>query len=161
MNILIGTILLWAGAYWLWQKLPDTDARQLALKNTVELTKFTVPRVVLALIGAALFAELLPADQIEGMFGSEAGLTGIVLAVLIAPIVPGGPFVVFAIGAAGLQVGASQAAAMAYVTSWGLFSLTKAIAYEIPLVGARFMLRRFLVSLPLPFIVAAAALVLL
>ena len=105
-----------------------------------------------------MFAELLPADRIEGLFGAEAGFTGILLAVLIAPVTPGGAFVAFAIGAAGLRVGASEAAVMAYVSSWGLFSLTKAIAYEIPLLGGQFALRRYLISIPLPFIVALVAL---
>lgn len=160
MNIVIGTILLWGGAFWLWGKLPDGDARRRALSGSAELAKFTLPRITLALIGAALFAELLPADRIEGLFGAEAGLTGIALAVLIAPITPGGAFVAFAIGAAGLRVGASEASVMGYVASWGLFSVTKAIAYEIPLVGGRFAATRYLVSLPLPFLVALAALAL-
>ena len=158
MNIIIGTILLWGGALWLWNKLPDAIARRQSVRDSIELAKFTLPRITLALIGAALFAELLPADRIEGLFGAEAGFTGILLAVLIAPVTPGGAFVAFAIGAAGLRVGASEAAVMAYVSSWGLFSLTKAIAYEIPLLGGQFALRRYLISIPLPFIVALVAL---
>ena len=160
MNIIIGTILLWGAAFWLWRKMPGQTERRQSLKDSIELAKFTLPRITLALIGAALFAELLPADKIEGLFGNEAGLMGIILAVLIAPVTPGGAFVAFAIGAAGLRVGASEAAVMAYVTSWGLFSVTKALAYEIPLLGGGFVLRRYLISIPLPFIVAIAALAL-
>ncbi len=161
MNILIGTIMLCVGAWWLWRKLPDDDTRRQALQASIELSKFTLPRITMALIGAALFAELLPADRIEGLFGAEAGLTGIALAVLIGPLVPGGPFVAFAIGAAGMQVGASDAALMAFIASWGLFSLTKAVGYEIPLIGGRFALTRLLASLPLPFLLAFFARVLL
>lgn len=157
MNILVGTLLLWAGAAWLWHKLPDTGARRRALEGAVALARFTLPRLTVALIGAALFAELLPADRIESLFGAQAGLRGLLLATLVAPFTPGGAFVAFAIGAAGLRVGATEAAVMAYVCSWGLFSLTRSLAYETPILGGRLVLRRYAVSLPLPFLVAVAA----
>lgn len=158
MNIVIGTIFLGAVAGLLWLRLPNDTARQEAKTGAIQLALFISPRITVALIGAALFADLLPAEVVRDMFGSGSGLVGLALAVLIGPLTPGGAFVCFAIAAAGLQVGASEIAVMAYVTSWALFSVTKTLAYELPLLGGRFLLYRALLSLPIPFLVGFGAL---
>ena len=157
MNILIGTVLLVGLALWLWRQLPDGDARERARTEVKRLAVFILPRITVALIGAALFAELLPAEQVRELFGSGSGVTGLALAVLLGPLTPGGPFVCFAVAAAGLQVGASSAAVLAYVTAWALFSATKVLAYEMPLMGQSFVLKRLILSLPIPFFVAMGA----
>lgn len=157
MNIVIGTIFLFALSAWTWAKLATPEARQRALTGAARLAGFTLPRITVALIGAALFAELMPADRIEALFGEEAGLRALILATLLGPITPGGAFVSFALAAAALKVGATPAAALTYVTSWSLFSLTKALAYELPLMGARFLALRFVISLPLPLLAGALA----
>ncbi|MCG6884842.1 MAG: hypothetical protein LJE62_13920 [Silicimonas sp.] len=156
MNILIGSILLVALAAWLWSKLPDAAARERALAETRRLGLFILPRISVALIGAAFFADLLPEERVRTLFGSGAGLTGLLLATVLGPLTPGGPFVCFAVAAAGLHVGATPQAVLAYVTSWALFSMTKTLAYEVPLMGVRFTARRFALSFPIPFLVAAA-----
>ena len=153
MNILIGTILLGAAAFWLWRKLPDADARRRARFESVQLARFIFPRITIALIGAAMFADLLPEEAMRNLFGSDAGYTGLVLAILIGPFTPGGAFVCFAIAAAGLQVGAAEGAVAGYVTSWALFSLTKTLAYELPMLGVTLTMRRVMLSLPIPFLV--------
>ena len=100
-----------------------------------------------------MFADLLPEEAMRNLFGSDAGYTGLVLAVLIGPFTPGGAFVCFAIAAAGLQVGAAEGAVAGYVTSWALFSLTKTLAYELPMLGVTLTMRRVMLSLPIPFLV--------
>ncbi|MDX1782002.1 MAG: hypothetical protein R3256_11860, partial [Thalassovita sp.] len=60
-----------------------------------------------------------------------------------------------AIAAAALKSGASAVAALAYVTSWSLFSLTKILAYEAPLMGRQEVFARIAVSWPVPFLIAA------
>lgn len=157
MNIVIGTVLLVGLAAWLWRQLPDADARARATEEVKRLAGFILPRITVALIGAALFAELLPAERVRELFGSGAGITGLLLAAALGPLTPGGPFVCFAVAAAGLQVGASNAAVLAYVTGWSLFSMTKVLAYEAPLMGRSFTLRRVVLSLPIPFLVAVGA----
>ncbi len=157
MNILIGTVLLVGLALWLWRKLPDAQARTRARDEIKRLGTFILPRITVALIGAAFFAELLPEERVREMFGTGSGWTGLLLAVVLGPLTPGGPFVCFAVAAAGLQVGASHAAVLAYVTAWSLFSATKLLAYELPLMGKSFLLRRLVLSLPIPFFVALGA----
>jgi hypothetical protein len=70
---------------------------------------------------------------------------------------PGGAFVSFAVGAAALKAGAAPVMALAYVVSWTLFSTTKVFAYELPLMGRSATATRLLVSLPVPFVVAGLA----
>lgn len=156
MNILIGTILLAGLAIWFYRRLAP-DQRPPAFDAAFATLAFTLPRIVVALIGAGLFAELLPADRVEALFGHDGGWRGILLAAALGPPTPGGAFVSFAIGAAALKAGASVPAVLAYVTSWGLFSVTKMMTYELPLMGQRPMWLRVAYSWPFPLIVGAAA----
>ena len=88
------------------------------------------------------------------LLGEEAGIAAVLLAVVLGPLTPGGAFVSFAIAAAALKTGASPVAAIAYVTSWSLFSTTKIFAYELSFMGRRATLLRILVSLPVPFVIS-------
>ncbi|MBY6151588.1 hypothetical protein KUV47_00050 [Vannielia litorea] len=153
MNIVIGTVLLFALAALTWHKLATPSSRRAALTGAANLAAFTLPRLFTAMIGAALLAELMPADQIRALFGAGAGLTALLLATLLGPVTPGGAFVSFALAAAALKLGATPAAALTYVTSWSLFSLTKLLAYELPFMGGRTMALRLAISLPIPLVV--------
>lgn len=156
MNILIGTVLLSGLSIWFYFKL-GPNRRPDAFAATYDTLCFTLPRIVVALVGAGLFAELLPADRVEALFGHQGGLRAIALATALGPLTPGGAFVSFAIGAAALKAGASVPAVLAYVTSWGLFSLTKILTYELPMMGARALWIRVALSIPVPFVVGVGA----
>ncbi|MBB95856.1 MAG: hypothetical protein CML68_14845 [Rhodobacteraceae bacterium] len=160
MNIVIGTVLLLGLAGWFWLKL-GPDARPEALSRTRSTLAFTLPRIVVALVGAGLFAELLPPDRVQALFGEDGGWKAILLAALLGPPTPGGAFVSFAIGAAALKAGASIPAVLAYVTSWSLFSITKILVYEIPMMGSRAMWLRVALSWPFPLAVGGLALMLI
>ena len=157
MNILIGTILIGAGAVWLWLHLPNAEWRSASYRASFDTFCFTAPRILVALLGAGFFAELLPEDNVRRLLGEEAGIYAVLLSVALGPITPGGAFVSFAIAAAALKTGASPIAALAYVTSWSLFSAPKIFAYELSFMGRHATLTRILVSLPVPFLVAAIA----
>ena len=157
MNVLIGTILIGAGALWLWSKLPNAEWSRAAYHASYDMLCFTAPRILVALLGAGFFAELLPEDSVRRLLGEEAGVLAVLLAVGLGPITPGGAFVSFAIAAAALKTGAAPVAAIAYVTSWSLFSTNKIFAYELPFMGRQATLIRILVSLPVPFLVAGMA----
>ncbi|EPX85268.1 hypothetical protein [Salipiger mucosus] len=156
MNILIGTVLIGAGALWLWWSLPNAEWRRAAGRASLDTLAFTAPRVLVALLGAGFFAELLPGDEVRRLLGDDAGAGAVLLAIALGPLTPGGAFVSFAIAAAALRAGAAPVAAVAYVTSWSLFSTTKIFAYELSFMGRQATLTRVLVSLPVPFLVAAA-----
>ncbi|GGB23120.1 hypothetical protein [Allosediminivita pacifica] len=155
MNILIGTLLIGGVAVWLYLGLPNSEWRRAAWLSTWEMVRFTAPRMVVALLGAGFFAELLPREHVEVLFGADARVTGALLAAGMGPLTPGGAFVSFAIGAAALKAGAAPVAVLSYVSSWSLFSLTKILAYESPLLGKRAVLLRVAVSWPVPLAIAA------
>lgn len=157
MNILIGTILIGAAAVWLWLKLPNAEWRRASWQASFDTLLFTAPRILVALLGAGFFADLLPEDTVRRLLGEEAGAWAVLLAVALGPITPGGAFVSFAITAAALKTGAAPVAAIAYVTSWSLFSTTKIFAYELSFMGRHATLTRILISLPVPFLVAGIA----
>jgi hypothetical protein len=49
---------------------------------------------------------------------------------------------------------------IAYSTAWALYAIHRLVMWEVPLMPARIVWLRAAVSLPLPFIAAAAAMVL-
>ncbi|MEM0950128.1 MAG: hypothetical protein AAGK37_22230 [Pseudomonadota bacterium] len=157
MNILVGTLLIGVAAIWLWSRLPNAAWRAASYRAALDTLYFTSPRILVALLGAGFFAELLPEQQVRALLGRDAGLLAVGLAILLGPLTPGGAFVSFAIAAAALKAGAAPVPAIAYVTSWALFSTTKIFAYELAFMGRQLTLTRILVSLPVPFVVAALA----
>lgn len=158
MNILIGTVVLAVLAAAVWGKL-GTDARRAeAYAGVTRMLIFNGPRVLVALIGAGLFAELLPQETVRQYLGDTSGFQGVALGMILGILTPGGAFVSFALAAAALQAGATAPAMMSYLTAWALFGLTKLMAEELALLGPRFILHRVAVSLPLPLIVGGLAL---
>jgi uncharacterized membrane protein YraQ (UPF0718 family) len=159
MSIFLGTALLWAASLWLIYRLWRTDKTLLhtAYRRSLATGAFIAPRISVGLIGAGFLAELLPQDKIAMLFGESAGFSGVVLASLVGPLTPGGPFVAFASGAAALKAGAGEAALISYVTSWSVICLNRDMVYELPMLGARFMRLRWLLSLPAPFILGGIA----
>ncbi len=154
MNILIGTILLWALALLVLRRLRRHAPEHLddVLTRSRATVTFLIPRVFVGLVGAGFMAELLPVDRIEHWFGESAGLGGVVLATAVGMATPGGPFIAFAIGAAALKAGAAWAPLMAFITAWSVMNLNRAIAYELPLMGRHFLLIRSAASLPVPLV---------
>ena len=49
---------------------------------------------------------------------------------------------------------------IAYSTAWALYAIHRLLIWEVPMMPARIVWLRAAVSLPLPFIAAAAAMVL-
>lgn len=158
MNILIGTIALVTLAGWIWRRL-ETDAnRSAAYAGVLGMLKLNLPRMVLALISAGLFAELLPESLVRTYLGDTAGLKGVALGTVLGVVTPGGAFVSFALAAGAMSAGAAMPAMIAYVTAWALFALTKLMAEELAFLGLWFILARVAISAPIPLIVGSVAL---
>ncbi len=119
-----------------------------------------IPRIFIGVVGSGYLAEALPHDVIARWLGPESGTMGVALAVLGGAITPGGPVVGFSIGAAALKGGAGAPPVIAYVSAWALFAIQRLVMWELPVMPARFSWLRAAVSLPLPFLAAAFAMVL-
>jgi hypothetical protein len=119
-----------------------------------------LPRIGLGVIGAGYIAAALPNDLIGRWLGADSGMAGVVLAVIGGALTPGGPVVGFSIGAAALKSGAGAPQVIAYSTAWALYALQRLVLWEMPVLPVRFVLLRAVVSLPVPFLAAAGAMLL-
>lgn len=124
--------------------------------GAIEFIKL-LPRILIGVVGSGYIAAVLPQNLIGQWLGPDSGLTGLVIAVVGGAITPGGPVVGFSIGAAALKSGAGAPQVIAYSTAWALYSVQRMLVFELPMMAPRVVWLRALVSLPLPFLVAAAA----
>ncbi|MBI5264835.1 MAG: permease [Bradyrhizobium sp.] len=124
---------------------------------TDDLTLFggIVPRVLAGCLLGAFIAEILPHEKVSRSLGPESGLKGLVIGTAFGAILPGGPFTAYPVASALLAVGADFGATIAMVVSWTLIGYGRAVAWEIPILGADFTLWRIAISLPLPVLAGA------
>jgi len=135
--------------------LLDDGARD----GAIEFVKL-LPRIGVGVVGSGFIAEILPHDLIGSWLGPDSGVVGVMLATLGGALTPGGPVVGFSIGAAALKSGAGAPQVIAYSTAWALYAVHRLVIWEVPMMPARIVWLRAAVSLPLPFLAAAAAIAL-
>ena len=119
-----------------------------------------LPRIGIGVVGSGFVAEALPNAWIAPWLGPESGLLGVTIATLGGALTPGGPVVGFSIGAAALKSGAGAPQVIAYSTAWALYAIHRLVIWEVPMMPARVVWLRALVSLPLPFLAAGLAILL-
>jgi uncharacterized membrane protein YraQ (UPF0718 family) len=107
---------------------------------------------------AAGFAQvLIPREWIQGALGHDSGLRGILLASAAGVATPAGPFVSLPIAATLLGAGAAPPAVIAYLSAWSLLALHRLLAWEVPILGARFALVRYAICVALPVLAGLLA----
>jgi uncharacterized membrane protein YraQ (UPF0718 family) len=79
-------------------------------------------------------------------------MRGIVLATAAGIATPAGPFVSLPIAATLLRAGAEPAAVVTYLTAWSLLAVHRLVAWEVPILGARFALVRYAICAALPLL---------
>src|SRR5260221_8717998 len=119
-----------------------------------------LPRIGIGVVGSGFVAEALPNEWIAPWLGPQSGFLGVVIATIGGALTPGGPVVGFSIGAAALKSGAGAPQVIAYSTAWALYAIHRLLIWEVPLMPARVVWLRAAVSLPLPFMAAALAMLL-
>ena len=119
-----------------------------------------IPRIMLGVVGSGYIAALLPQETVGRWLGADSGVMGLCIAVLGGAFTPGGPVIGFSIGAAALKGGAGTPQVIAYTIAWALFAFQRLFIWELPVMPQRLVWLRVVSSLPLPFIVAAAAMLL-
>lgn len=113
--------------------------------------------LALSFLAAGLAEVLIPRETIGRVMGRDAGIGGILLATGAGALTPAGPFVAFPIAAALRASGAAPGPVVAYLVAWSLIALHRFIAWEIPILGARFATFRLVVSLGFPVLAGLLA----
>ena len=155
-----GAIILYSGAVVLGgvALARRDDSFRLGLARAVQQAVIILPRMIFALIAASFVVTLIPTEIIVAYLGPEAGLKRILNGSLTGLILPSGGAVAFPIPAPFAFEGASAPALVSCLTGWSVFAAHRVFIFELPLLGARFVLLRMLSVIPLPFIAGAIAL---
>jgi uncharacterized membrane protein YraQ (UPF0718 family) len=138
-----------------WRK--GDSAHIKGLKLAFEHIVVNMPRVFFALLSAGFIGEVLPRDIIASWLGHESGITGIMIATAIGFLMPGGPIIAFPIVVALAKTGAGFPALVTFLTSWSLLGLQRIFAFELPMMGHRFVANRMAAALILTPLTGFAA----
>ena len=128
----------------------------LGLEKGVFLLIAVTPIVLLAVVLAGYVQTLIPRRWVETRLGQSSGRGGTALACLAGALMPGGPFAAFPVVLVLRQSGAAAGTCVAFLTAWSVLGMHRMIIWEIPWLGWRFAILRWLISLPLPWLAAWA-----
>jgi uncharacterized membrane protein YraQ (UPF0718 family) len=134
-----------------WQRGGSDLVRQGLSGGGALLARYALLMVV-SFLAAGLAEVLIPREWVREALGEESGLRGILIAGVAGVVTPAGPFVAMPIAAVMLRAGAAPAAVVAFVTGWSLLALHRLVAWEIPILGARFALLRYAICLVFPLV---------
>ena len=153
INMTLIIMLVFAGTltFIAYQRGPDIALA--GFKSGGKLFWDILPAMVFAFIAAGMIMQVLPRDTLIRWLGEESGLRGLLIATLAGSITPGGPFVQFPIVAALFKAGAGIAPMMAYITAWSLLGVNRLFIFEMPLLGMKLSISRFIVSMIFPIII--------
>lgn len=121
-----------------------------ALASGAGLFLGVLPNLLLGFALAGFLHVLLPAELISRWMGQDSGVPGLLIGTGAGMLTPGGPFTHFPILASFLAKGASVGPVCAYIAAWALIGLNRILVWELPILGPRIALVRFLASAGLP-----------
>ncbi|MDP2268300.1 MAG: hypothetical protein Q8K46_03940 [Deltaproteobacteria bacterium] len=108
------------------------------------------PKMVLAFLVSGFFSQIIPTELVAQWLGRDAGLKGVLIGSLIGGLTPGGPIICFPVVYILFKTGAAVPALISFLTAWSVFAFHRVLAYELPLMGMRFVRIRLLACLILP-----------
>ncbi|MFB3884257.1 MAG: permease [Thermodesulfobacteriota bacterium] len=127
------------------------------LDASLSMLLLVVPRVIAAFLMAGFIQVLIPTGMIQKWIGEKSGFKGIVIASLAGVFTPGGPMISFPLIAALYKLGANCGPLVAYLISWEILGLQRIIVWEIPFMGVKFAILKFMISIPLPLLAGLTA----
>ena len=122
------------------------------LGDNVALLVDTLPKFLAAVLLACWLRLMLPREVIQRHLGAGSGWRGLFIATGAGIVVPGGPMTAFPLSVAFLAGGADRGTVVAFVTSWLMLSLQRAIVWEMAFLDPEIVGIRYLVSLPVPIV---------
>ncbi len=144
ISLLILTVATAVAGFFAWRREPASLGRAFAFSTDQGLR--LALRLPFSLVAASCFAELVPDGMTVSIMGPDTGLKGILLASLIGGLLPGGPIVSFPIAILLARDGAGGPQVIALITGWSVYAVNRVIAYELPIMGTRFVALRLLAS---------------
>ena len=128
-----------------------------AARLGLDQARVLILRVPLAILVGAFLVELVPPELIQDSIGADSGLTGILIASVAGALLPGGPFLSFPIAVAFYKAGVGAPQLMAMLTAWSIYAVYRTLNFELPIMGARFVLLRLASSIMFPPLVGIIA----
>jgi uncharacterized membrane protein YraQ (UPF0718 family) len=108
------------------------------------------PMIVVSFLAAGFADQLIPSAWVRDQLGADSGLRGIALATIVGILTPAGPFVSMPIAAAMIRMGAAAGPVVAFLSSWSLLAVHRLVAWEVPILGWRMALLRYVTCAALP-----------
>lgn len=127
------------------------------LDDALAMMRHVLPKVAGAILMAGFVQVLLPGELVVKWIGRKSGFRGIMIACLAGSLTPGGPMISFPMVSVLYRMGANISAVIAYLTSWELLGVQRIIIWDMPIMGAQFMLLRVAASLLLPVLAGLTA----
>jgi uncharacterized membrane protein YraQ (UPF0718 family) len=127
------------------------------LSNDLWLFSGMLPKMAAGCLIAAFVTRLLPREVVARVVGAESGLVGLLIAMIMGAVLPGGPLTIYPVAGAFLVLGADVGTAITFITAWNLLGYNRALIWELPFFGTEFVGWRILIALPLPIIAGMMA----
>jgi uncharacterized membrane protein YraQ (UPF0718 family) len=127
------------------------------LSNDLWLFTGMLPKMAAGCMIAAFVTRLLPREVVARVVGGESGVLGLVIAMVMGAVLPGGPLTIYPVAGAFLLLGADVGTAVAFITAWNLLGYNRALIWELPFFGPDFVGWRIVIALPLPLIAGLMA----
>jgi uncharacterized membrane protein YraQ (UPF0718 family) len=127
------------------------------LSNDLWLFSGMLPKMAAGCLIAAFVTRLLPREVVARVVGGESGLTGLLIAIVMGAVLPGGPLTIYPVAGAFLLLGADVGTAVAFITAWNLLGYNRALIWELPFFGPEFVGWRVVMALPLPLVAGLTA----
>jgi uncharacterized membrane protein YraQ (UPF0718 family) len=127
------------------------------LSSDLWLFTTMLPKMAAGSLIAAFVTRLLPREVVARVVGSESGLLGLLVAIMMGAVLPGGPLTIYPVAGAFLVLGADAGTAVAFITAWNLLGYNRALIWELPFFGAEFVGWRIVIALPLPLLAGVLA----
>jgi len=151
----ITALMIAAAATVFWRDGPDRFVA--VLRSDLGIFVGILPKMLAGCLIGGFVILLLPREVVVRWVGAESGFGGLLIASSIGVILPGGPFTIYPIAGAFLAIGADAGAAIAFVTSWTLLGVNRAVIWELPFFGLDFVTWRVLIAIPLPMLAGLMA----
>lgn len=120
------------------------------VRSGANLMMDVLPRMIAAFLIAGLIQAIIPEEMIAPWMGAESGWRGLVIAMGLGAITPGGPMMQFPIVASLYKMGVGIGPLISYLTAWSVIGIHRAIVWEVPFLGARVVAIRLAVSVAFP-----------